>query len=240
MPGTVARRARGGMVILLFAMAVTPALLGQSNRLTTTDSTDPGGKVRVACVGDSITYGVNVEDQPRNNYPTVLEGLLGKSFQTGNFGVSGATLLRKGDRPYWRLPQFNAVTRFTPKIVVIALGTNDSKPKNWKYGDELGADLASMIKYFRDLPGQPQVWVCLPPPVFATDDDGINEATLAGQVIPRLQQVAKETGAPVIDLHQALTHRAECFPDGVHPNAAGARVIAQAVFAALKKTNVPR
>ena len=33
--------------------------------------------VRVACVGDSITYGAGVANRGKNNYPKVLGGLLG-------------------------------------------------------------------------------------------------------------------------------------------------------------------
>jgi hypothetical protein len=41
------------------------------------------GKIRVACVGDSITGGTD--------YPSDFAGLLGSSYAVGNFGVGGTT-----------------------------------------------------------------------------------------------------------------------------------------------------
>ena len=102
--------------------------------------------VRVACVGDSITYGAGVADRGKNNYPKVLGRLLGPGYETRNFGVSGATLLKKGDRPYWKTSAFKAATEFKPDIVIIKLGTNDSKPQNWKHKAQYAADLAALAE----------------------------------------------------------------------------------------------
>lgn len=195
--------------------------------------------IRVACVGDSITYGLGVENREENSYPTLLSKFLGKNYETKNFGVSGATLLKKGGNPYWKLPQFRAATQCAPRIVVLALGTNDSKPVNWGFKSEFAADLRSMIEHFRKLPTNPQVWVCLPPPVISTDSGGINEAVVSGEIMPLIRQVTKELNVPVIDLHASLSNHPEFFPDGIHPNAAGARVIAQTVFADLRKNQAP-
>ena len=90
------------------------------------------GPVKVACVGDSITFGAGVENRAVNAYPQVLDRLLGERARVANFGRSGATLLKQGDYPYWEREQFTQATEFQPGIVIIKLGTNDSKPQNWK------------------------------------------------------------------------------------------------------------
>ncbi len=87
--------------------------------------------IRIACVGDSITFGATIKNRTQHCYPAELGGLLGKKYEVRNFGVNGATLLKRGDRPYWKLPAFKAATDFAPTIVIIKLGTNDTKPKNW-------------------------------------------------------------------------------------------------------------
>lgn len=197
-----------------------------------TRAAEEAAPVRVACVGDSITFGHGVADRARNCYPAVLGQLLGAKYVTKNFGNSGATLLKKGDRPYWGLAEFKQAGEDAPGIVVIKLGTNDSKPQNWKHKEDFAADLAAMVDHFAALPSKPKIFLCLPVPVYKTQW-GINEATVAGEIIPIIKKVAAEKKAGVIDLHAALAGRPELFPDHVHPNAAGAKLIAQAVQAAI-------
>lgn len=109
-------------------------------------------------MGDSITFGAGVEDRPNNSYPVQLEVMLGEGYKVKNFGVSGATLLKKGNKPYWKLKQFQAAQDFQPDIVIIKLGTNDSKPGNWnKHGDEYKADYIEMIETFRELESKPEL-----------------------------------------------------------------------------------
>ena len=194
---------------------------------------DYRGVIRVACVGDSITFGAGVENRETNCYPVVLGKLLGSRFEVRNFGVSGATLLRQGDLPYGKLGQFDDLTRFDPQAIILALGTNDSKPQNWKHGADFADDLRALLDHFAGLPSKPKIWVCLPPPVYETKW-GINEAILSGEIIPRIRQVAQEKNVPTIDLHRALGDRPEYFPDHIHPNATGAGMMAMTVFTALK------
>jgi len=189
--------------------------------------------VRVACVGDSITFGAGVEQRDKNNYPKVLGEVLGAKFETRNFGRSGATLLKRGDLPYWKTKEFEGATAFQPDLVVIKLGTNDSKPQNWsQHKAEFAADARALVAHFQALPSKPKVFVCLPVPVYETKW-GINEPVVKGEVIPILQRVAKDMKLPTIDLHAALAGRPEMFPDKIHPNAAGAKVIADTVAKAL-------
>lgn len=189
--------------------------------------------LRVACVGDSITFGAGVEQRDQNNYPKVLGELLGTRYETRNFGRSGATLLKQGDLPYWKTKEFEAATNSQPDIVVIKLGTNDSKPQNWdQHKAEFAADARALVTHFQGLPTKPKIFVCLPVPVYETKW-GINEPVVKGQVIPLLQQLAKDMKLPTIDLYTALSAKPELFPDKIHPNAAGAKLIAEAVAKAL-------
>ncbi len=232
MKKTLPRLAVGLIFALLAGCASSPSRATRSAGPPLLRAQDYSETVRVACVGDSITYGAGVEDQAVNNYPAVLGRLLGDKFTARNFGVSGATLLKKGDKPYWSLPEFQAVADYNPHAIVIKLGTNDSKPQNWRHAAEFAADLRAMIDHFRALPARPRIWLCLPVPVYESRW-GINEAVVGGQVIPHIKQVADEKNVPVIDLYVALSEKADFFPDKIHPNTAGARVIAQTIYAAL-------
>ena len=116
--------------------------------------------------------------------------------------------------------------------MIIKLGTNDSKPQNWKYQSQYSDDLRALIEHFQSLPSHPKIWLCKPAPVARTRW-GINEKTVKGEVIPFIETVAKEKKLPVIDLFQALDEHRDLLPDGVHPNAAGAKIIAKTVHAAI-------
>ena len=188
-------------------------------------------RVRVACVGDSITYGAAVEKREQNAYPAVLATLLGPAYEVKNFGVSGATLLRKGDKPYWKEKALQLAGDFGPNVVVILLGTNDTKPQNWKFKDELEADARALIRHFKALPSRPRVYLALPvavvKPAFGIAEERVRAA------LPILSKVAAEEMAGLIDLHEAVAAKELFVGDGVHPNVAGARKIAETVFAAL-------
>ncbi len=189
-------------------------------------------QLRVACVGDSITQGVGAEKG--QSYPQQLQRLLGEQWNVGNFGVSGRTLLKKGDFPYWAESAYRDALAFKPDAVVIMLGTNDSKPQNWSHEAEFVSDYRELVASFSQLPSHPQVFVCRPCPVPEPGNWGINE-TVVREQIRRLDEFARELKLPVIDIHAALTGRPELLPDRVHPNTEGAAVMAQTVFAALKQ-----
>ena len=140
--------------------------------------------VRVACVGDSITYGAGVEHREKNNYPKVLGDLLGEKYEVKNFGLNGATLLKKGDLPYWKTQEFDRANAYQPDVVVIKLGTNDSKPQNWgQHKAEFAADARALVTHFQGLSSKPKVFVCLPVPVYEARW-GINEPVVKGEIIP--------------------------------------------------------
>ena len=188
---------------------------------------------RIACVGDSITFGAAIKDRVKNCYPAQLGRMLGEKFEVRNFGVNGATLLKKGDKPYWKLKAYANARDFQPEVVVIKLGTNDSKPHNWKHKEEYVADYVALIESFRKLASKPVVWLCYPVPAYP-GRWGITDKVMKEEVMPRLDEVAKKSGCKVIDLYSALSDKKEMFPDLVHPNAKGATLIAEAVSSAIK------
>lgn len=107
-------------------------------------------KVRVACVGNSITYGYLLPDRETNAYPFRLQKMLGDGYEVGNFGKSGATLLNHGHRPYTQQQEYRDALEFAGDIVVIHLGINDTDPRNWpNYQDEFIGDYRALIQSFR-------------------------------------------------------------------------------------------
>ena len=190
------------------------------------------GPIRVACVGDSITFGAGIRDRASKSYPVQLGKLLGAGYDVKNFGNSGSTMLKKGDKPFWKQRQWAATLAFDPNIVVIKLGTNDTKPQNWKLKDQFAADYTDMIDQLSKLPAKPKIFICTPVPAFP-GRWGITDKVIRQEVIPIALQVAKARNLPVIDLYKALTGQKEMFPDTVHPNAEGAGVMAAVICKAI-------
>lgn len=185
----------------------------------------------VACVGDSITYGSGISDRLRDGYPAQLERMLKEfdpAWEVQNFGVSGATLLSKGDKPYIRESAYQSARASNPDIVIIKLGTNDSKPQNWAYANEYVSDYIAMIEAFRALPSGPVVWICKPVPAFYLNFS-IRPEVIHDEILPMIDDISAQTGAPVIDLYAALEDQGSLFPDGIHPNAEGAGLMAEAI-----------
>jgi len=181
------------------------------------------GQIRVACIGNSITQGGG------HGYVEKLDTLLGDGYTVQNDGASGTTLLRKGDTPYWLSGKFKELLPFSPHMVTIKLGTNDSKPGNWRYGGEFTANLNSMIDTLYTIAPRPQLWLCLPTPVWANQIGASND-TIEKAIIPAIQAVAAQRNLPVIDLHTPFVNHPELFPDGVHPGAAGFDSLAHSMY----------
>ena len=92
------------------------------------------------------------------------------------FRSSARTLLKKGDFPYTKEKRYQDALQFAPNVVVIMLGTNDTKPQNWKHEADFEADYKDLVKSFQKLSSKPKVFLCRPVPVPGTGNYGINEA----------------------------------------------------------------
>ena len=189
-------------------------------------------KIKVACVGNSITQGPGRENP--DSYPLQLQEILGEAYDVENFGVSGRTLLKKGDYPYWNEPQFEEVKAFRPDILIIKLGTNDSKSQNWQFKDEFISDYLDLIKTFKkSMPKKGKVYICIPVPVFKTNF-GITEEIMVNEIKPMLLEIAKKSKSEVINLYDPLLAYSSLFPDGIHPNTKGLTIMATEVSKAIK------
>ena len=188
--------------------------------------------VKVACVGDSITEGFGLVVQSRTAYPAVLGHLLGTDYRVLNFGRSATTMNKNGDFPYWIAKEFSNVFAESPDIIVIKLGTNDTKPQNWKSIDYIRSYQA-MIDTFKTMGSHPKIYLCYPVPVYE-DRWGINDSTVIAGVIPAIDTLAAKNNLPIIDLYKGMLNQPGNFPDGVHPDEKGAAIMAKLVAEAIK------
>ena len=207
--------------------AVPPAVIAPAS-----PAASPTPVIRVACVGDSITYGSGTSNPKTQSYPAQLSRLLGSGYLVGDYGVGGATLMDAGDKPYRRQKAFTQALSFHPDIVVILLGTNDSKPQNWKGKDRFVGDYESLIEQFTHAEPKPKVLVGYPVLVVGAGNFGINEPGVE-EAMKMVDRIAADEKATVIDLHATLTGKAALIPDRVHPNDEGAGLMAKTVYKAL-------
>ncbi len=213
------------VLLLLLSAGCTDVRTDRTVRLE-----DYSETIRLACIGDSITYGSGIADRQLNSYPAQLQKMLGDRWDVSNFGVSGATMLKVSNLPYWQRDAFRKAMAFRPHVVVIKLGTNDSK-SHWN-ADAFGRDYAEMIDTFAALDTAPRIFLCLPVPAYETKWEIRNEI-IKDEVIPIISRIAEEKQLPIIDLYVALGDAEDLFPDKIHPDAEGALRMAAAVHRAL-------
>lgn len=196
---------------------------------------------RVACVGNSITDGHGIDMSDVNGYPAQLQRKLGSGYFVKNFGVSGRTMLNAGDRPYMKERAWAEAKAFNPDIVVIKLGTNDSKPKNWdKHAKEYRDDMQKMIDELKALPSKPTIYLCTPLRVDGTkikkNENEIRDSIITADIIPAIKKVAKKNKLQVIDLNPVIDPASDMMQrDGIHPTEKGAKRIAEVVADELLK-----
>ncbi|MDB6059411.1 MAG: Acetylesterase, lipase-GDSL family [Verrucomicrobiales bacterium] len=220
---------------LAVVLAMSALTACQTPNKTTIRESDFQTPIRVACVGDSITFGHGIKDPDRNSYPAQLAVRLGDRWQVRNFGVNGATALKNGTRPYNDQPAFREVLSFKPNVVVIELGTNDTNAKSWPaHKNKFIADYLDLIRNFEALETKPRIYLIRPTPLFRDrgkeyDTDKI----LTEEVTPKINEIARRNHLQLIDLYAALDTKSALFPDGVHPNPEGAGLMAEKVFQTL-------
>lgn len=185
--------------------------------------------VRIACIGNSITYGFGIDSVEQNSYPAQLQQILGKGYDVRNYGVNSRTLLNKGDHPYQQEKAWRDALAFQPDIAIIKLGTNDSKPENWQYHKDFKHDLKQLLKVLKEKGNKPRIILCTPIPAFKSTWN-INDSVIVNGIIPIIYKVARKKRLQVIDLHTLYANDGDkMLKDGIHPNKRGARRLAEII-----------
>ena len=212
------------------------------------------GAIRVACIGNSITDGHGIDVATQYGYPAELQKRLGNGYWVKNFGVSARTMLNKGDYPYMNEMAWQDALAFKPDVVIIKLGTNDSKPYNWQHNAEFRQDLEQMVTTLCPALAQPakkgkkskkqksqinslkpQIFLCTPIPAFKSTWN-INDSVIVNGIIPIQKEVAQKYGLRVIDLHTLYANDGDkMLTDGIHPDGKGAQRLAEIIAGEIKK-----
>jgi lysophospholipase L1-like esterase len=208
-----------GLAILVVSSGASAMFI--SNAKNKTSSTDT---IRIACVGDSITGGTF--------YPDDLWMLFGANYTVGNFGVGGTTASLDSMSPYMNTSAFQDAKNFQPNIVVIMLGTNDANTLITPNNGSFANGYLKLVEAFQDLSTKPKIYLVKPPPIFSNGTYPDAEYFVSN-IIPCIEQVAKQTNLPIIDVFSALINSSDYFPDGVHPDEEGSNLIADEIYNAM-------
>ena len=176
-------------------------------------------KTTVVCLGDSLTEGYGVA--PEDSYPSLLQARLdaaGHDVRVVNAGVSGSTSASAVSRLRWQL-------RAKPDWVVLALGANDGLR-----GVEPAAtrrNLHAVIELAKEAGvGVVLAGMKLPPnygPAYLRAFESIFPELAARHELPLIPFLLEGVAAdPSLNL-----------PDGIHPNAAGYRIVVENVLETL-------
>ena len=206
------------------------------NDLTTWLNTHPSpkaGVTRVACIGNSITDGSGIDMADLKGYPAQLQKMLGSDYHVKNYGVGARCMMSTSDHPYMKEQAWRDAKAFCPDIVVIKLGTNDSKDFQWNQA-QYEQDYQLMLDTLRSLPSKPRIYLCNPIRAFR-DKWGITDSVIVNGVIPSIQKIAKKNKLTVIDLHSVVTDKADMTSDMIHPNEKGAGRMAEAIADVIRR-----
>ena len=174
----------------------------------------------IVALGDSLTAGLGVA--PDEAWPALLEARLqqeGLQYRVVNAGVSGDTSAGGVSRLDW-------VLRNNPEIVIVALGANDGLR-----GQPVTA-LRSNLVAIVDRLKQRKVKVLLAgmrlPPNYG--------APYTRDFAAVFVDVARQTGVPLVPflLDGVAANASLNLADGIHPNAAGHRIIADRLWPHLR------
>ena len=228
------------IVLIVLAVLLTAGYLylynhGLSGKMLEVDP-PAEGQIKVACVGDSITYGHGVSNWPDNNYPVLLQKLLGSDYHVQSFGVSGRAVQDNSDQPYTALKFYTQSLDYDADIVVFMMGSNDSKPENWFGAEAFRTSLCSLLDSY----GDAKILLCTPAACFfmeehtGTTTSHDLQPAVAEEIAGIVREVAAERNYPLVDIHALTAANQQWFEaDGVHPGNDGAAAIAQAVYQAI-------
>ncbi len=192
-------------------------------------------KIKVACIGNSVTYGYGLKDPSTESYPVQLQKMLGKKYEVKNFGHSGATLLRRGHNPYYKTKEFSQAIQLRPDIAIIHLGLNDTDPRDWNnYSNDFRGDYSWLIDTLRKANSDVKIYICLMTPI-SNDHPRFRSGTRDWywKIQNLIPEIAKVNRTGLIDLHTSFYFHPNLFPDALHPNKEGAVILAKTVYSAV-------
>ncbi|MBR5923906.1 MAG: hypothetical protein IKZ60_00460 [Bacteroidales bacterium] len=189
---------------------------------------------RIACVGDSITWGFTIVNRRKYSYPALLQQRLGAEYEVRNFGYNDASARFDADTPYVKKSVYQESLAWNPDVVLLMLGSNDTKKRNWD-PEIFRRDYKRIVESYLKLPSQPRVILIAPIQIFQPMHIpllGLYTETMENGVRPAIREIAAEMGLELVDLVNLFTD-SKYMMDGVHPQREGARMLEEAIYSGI-------
>ena len=189
---------------------------------------------RIACIGDSITWGFTLLKPWKQSYPALLQEKLGADFQVRNFGYNDASARFDADTPYVKKRVYRNSLAWNPDIVLIMLGSNDTKRRIWD-PEIFRRDYSRIVDSYLQLPSNPRVILIAPIRIHLLMGRplmGLYPETMEEGVRPAIREIAADKGLELVDLVDLFPDSTYCM-DGIHPQATGAKMLAEAIYSSI-------
>ena len=191
-------------------------------------------QVRVACVGDSVTYGYGIMGWLKNSYPQKLNDYLGTRYCVNNYGYSSRTASAASSLPYTSTDVYQKSKQYLPDVVVLMLGTNDSKDEVWTTVNDFYESYKQIVKSYKSLSSDVKIILGCPIPVIYGAATDPKDALVKTEIRDTIKRVGDEENLTTIDFYEIFQGREDLYGDGIHPNKQGADLIAQTVYNEIK------
>lgn len=189
------------------------------------------GAIKVATVGDSLTYGYGLENREHDAYPSILSDLLGSHYQVHNFGLSGRSLQSTADYPYFKEKNAKLSLESQADIVIIMIGSNDSRGPYWNR-ERFTNEYRAMVKNYLAMESQPDIYLVVPPFV-PTSRFGLNNQIVKEDLQEIIPMIGREYNLTVINIYPLTEGQSAYYSDGLHLTPLGNQVIAREIFSQL-------
>ncbi|MBQ8038550.1 MAG: hypothetical protein IJ274_01515, partial [Lachnospiraceae bacterium] len=201
------------VVVVIVVVVIIVAFVGfkylYNNGLSgqTANTKVKDGQIKVACIGDSITYGHGISGWEKNNYPAVLGQILGEEYHVANFGSSGTCVNPNGDQPYTGRAIYQESLDYNADILVFMLGTNDSKPENWTDAATFFAQHKALLDTYMQGENLPKVYIGTCAQAYYVDGvtEGVAEYDIQPQIVDEiaalLQEMYAQGDVEIVDVH---------------------------------------
>lgn len=207
--------------------------------------------IRVACVGDSITQGINSADPQTMTYPAYIQQMLGLDYYVGNYGLSGYSICKIDEYSYFKHETYQNAKDFKPDVVLFALGTNDANPdpyyksKDWtdpanNRVEVFKQSTNELLDSFIEVNPDVQIFMILPASLFKVGNDSWKAEPWTANIVkyshPLLKEIAEARNLPIVDLFDWSIEHKEVFTDGLHPKNETYKTFAQYIYDCIKDT----